>query len=125
MLYIDQPVRAGFSYDTLADGTFNALSTTLHPKAADFSVSGVHMQNETLFLGTLPSLTTNGTANSTRNAAPAVWNLLQTWFREYVIPVLKIRSMLIISRFLTFTLSGNTLSIFVWGTLRPRSGGLH
>lgn len=85
MLYIDQPVKVGFSYDTLANGTFNALSTSLLPVVADFAISGVPEQNETLFVGTFPSLTSNNTANSTGNAAPAVWSVLQTWLEEYVL----------------------------------------
>ncbi|KAF4629190.1 hypothetical protein G7Y89_g8959 [Cudoniella acicularis] len=50
MLYIDQPVQVGFSYDTLANGTFNILSTSLRPVISDFSVSSIPEQNDTLFL---------------------------------------------------------------------------
>lgn len=112
MLYIDQPVQVGFSYYTFANETFNALSTTLLPETADFSASRVPVQNESLFAGTFPSLTTNGTANSVRNAAPAVWNFLYTWFQEYAIPVLKSRSILITSRFPTYKPRRNTLPIW-------------
>ena len=82
MLYIDQPVQVGFSYDILANGTLNAFSTTLLPVIRDFSVTGVPEQNETFFVGTFPSLDSSSTANSTGNAAPAVWSFLQTWFDE-------------------------------------------
>lgn len=50
MLYIDQPVQVGFSYDTLTNGTLDIFSTTLLPVAADFSVSGVPEQTDT-FVG--------------------------------------------------------------------------
>jgi carboxypeptidase C (cathepsin A) len=81
MLYIDQPVQVGFSYDTLANGTFNALSTTLLPVVADFS-EDIPEQNDTFFVGTFPSLNSNSTANSTGNAAPVVWSFLQAWLLE-------------------------------------------
>lgn len=88
MLYIDQPVQVGFSYDTLANGTLNILSSTLLPITANFSVSGVPQQNDSLFVGTFPSLNSSNTANSTGNAAPAVWSFLQTWLTECVLPFL-------------------------------------
>lgn len=81
MLYIDQPVQVGFSYDTLVNGTFNALATDLLPIVADFS-EGVPEQNDTFFVGTFPSLNSKNTANSTGNAAPAVWTFLQAWLQE-------------------------------------------
>lgn len=56
MLYIDRPVQFGFSYGSLANGTLDALSTTLLHVISDFSTSGVPEQNETFFVGTFPSL---------------------------------------------------------------------
>jgi hypothetical protein len=82
MLYIDQPNQVGFSYDTLSNGTLDALSTTLLPVISDFSVSGVPKQNESFFVGTFPSLNSRNTANSTGDASPAVWSFLQTWLEE-------------------------------------------
>ncbi|TVY94449.1 Carboxypeptidase S1-like protein A [Lachnellula willkommii] len=82
MLYVDQPVQVGFSYDTLVNGTFNALATNLLPIVADFS-EGVPEQNDTFFVGTFPSLNSKNTANSTGNAAPAVWTFLQAWLRDF------------------------------------------
>jgi hypothetical protein len=87
MLYIDQPVQVGFSYDILRNGTFDALAQTLLPVIADFSVSGVPEQNETFFVGTFPSLSSNSTANSTGNAVPAVWSFLQAWLQGQVNPL--------------------------------------
>ena len=81
MLYIDQPVQVGFSYDTLANGTFNVLATDLLPAIADFS-EGIPEQNDTFFVGTFPSLNSNYTANSTGNAASAVWTFLKAWLQE-------------------------------------------
>jgi hypothetical protein len=82
MLYIDQPNQVGFSYDTLHNGTLNALSTTLIPVITDFSVTGVPEQNDTTFVGTFPSFNPSTTANSTGNAAPMVWSFLQAWLQE-------------------------------------------
>jgi carboxypeptidase C (cathepsin A) len=81
MLYIDQPVQVGFSYDTLTNGTFNTLSPSLMAVAEDFS-AGTPQQNNTFFVGTFPSLEPGKTANTTINSASAVWNFLQTWIVE-------------------------------------------
>ncbi|KAH8684614.1 Alpha/Beta hydrolase protein [Tricladium varicosporioides] len=89
MLYIDQPVQVGFSYDTLANGTYNALSSTLLPVISDFG-SGIPEQNETFFVGTFPSLDSNNVANSTGNASPALWSFLQAWLSDF--PRNKIRN---------------------------------
>jgi hypothetical protein len=79
MLYIDQPVQVGFSYDTLTNGTLNALSTNLLPVVSDFDLSGVSQQNDTFFVGTFPSLNSSSTAVTTTIAAMAVWEFLQVW----------------------------------------------
>ncbi|KUJ23315.1 alpha/beta-hydrolase [Mollisia scopiformis] len=83
MLYIDQPVQVGFSYDRLANGTLDALSTSLLPVVADFSISGVPMQNDTLFVGTFPSLNSSTTATTSTIAASAVWEFLQAWLNGF------------------------------------------
>ena len=82
MLYIDQPNQVGFSYDTLANGTLDVLSSTLMPLISDFSECGVPTQNETFLVGTFPSLNSSNTANSTGNSSPAIWKFLQTWLEE-------------------------------------------
>lgn len=79
MLYIDQPVQVGFSYDKLVNGTLDALSTSLLPVFSDFSFTGVPKQNDTLFVGTFPSLNSSMTAKTTTIAASAAWEFLQVW----------------------------------------------
>jgi carboxypeptidase D len=111
MLYIDQPVQVGFSYDVLRNGTFDALSQTLLPTIVDFSVSGVPEQNETFFVGTFPFLSLNSTANSTGNAAPAAWSFLQTWLQEYVSILSKV-CLLTNDRFPLYKSPENRLSIW-------------
>lgn len=68
MLYIDQPVQVGFSDDTLANGTLDALSTMLLPVISDFSTTNVPEQNGTFSVGTFPSL--NSITQRTQQAMP-------------------------------------------------------
>ncbi|KAH0563033.1 hypothetical protein GP486_002407 [Trichoglossum hirsutum] len=48
----------------------------------DFS-SGIPVQNNSFFVGTFASQKVNATANSTVNAAHALWHFAQTWFAEF------------------------------------------
>ena len=87
MLYIDQPVQAGYSYDTLSNGTLNTGNLEGFPVEprivlANFS-DGVPEQNNTFFVGTFPSQNQTLTANSTSHAAIALWHFAQTWFQEF------------------------------------------
>lgn len=79
MLYIDQPVQTGFSYDALTNGTLDTTTATITP--TDFS-SGIPEQNNTFYVGTFPSQNPANTANDTANAAKAMWHFAQTWFQE-------------------------------------------
>ncbi|KAL4747104.1 hypothetical protein BDW72DRAFT_22979 [Aspergillus terricola var. indicus] len=79
MLYIDQPNQVGFSYDVATNGTYNQLTGVR-------DVSGwstVPEQNNTFYVGTFPSLNASATANTTENAARALWSFAQTWFTEF------------------------------------------
>ena len=88
MLYIDQPVQVGYSYDTLHNGTLNLVESpldgfenggiTLH----DFSDEEIPDQNATFIVGTFASQNSTYTANSTGHAAVALWHFVQTWFEE-------------------------------------------
>lgn len=80
MLYFDQPVQVGFSYDTLQNVTMNLLNgrvTNLN------DTSPVPEQNNTLLTGTLPSRQPNNTAFGSVNGAVASWHFLQSWFQEF------------------------------------------
>jgi carboxypeptidase C (cathepsin A) len=85
MLYIDQPVQVGFSYDIPTNITLNSDPKSIHfgePRPANFS-SKVPEQNSTFFVGTYGSANPKHTANSTAHAAHAMWHFAQTWFEEF------------------------------------------
>ncbi|ROT36136.1 carboxypeptidase S1 [Sodiomyces alkalinus F11] len=79
MLYIDQPVQVGFSYDTLRNVTRDLLGSvrTLNPG------DPIPQQNTTFHVGTYPSNDRNATAQGSRNAAVSLWHFAQVWFQEF------------------------------------------
>ena len=88
LLYIDQPVQVGFSYDTLINGTLD-LAPSIEEgffggtlSLSNFS-EGVPKQNNTFMVGTFASQNLTYTANSTVHAATALWHFAQTWFEEF------------------------------------------
>ncbi|MCJ1386931.1 hypothetical protein MMC17_010060 [Xylographa soralifera] len=87
MLYIDQPVQVGYSYDTLVNGTLDYLKDGIIT-TEDFSKS-VPQQNNTLRVGTFASQNITHTANSSIHAAHAIWHFAQTFLEEF--PVYKPR----------------------------------
>jgi len=85
MLFIDQPVQVGFSYDVATNCTLNLDNDELfetETKVANFS-SGVPTQNNTFYVGTMSSQTVKSTPNSSAHAAHAIWHFAQTWFEEF------------------------------------------
>ncbi|PVH95835.1 carboxypeptidase-like protein S1 [Periconia macrospinosa] len=80
MLYFDQPVQVGFSYDTLQNVTMDLVNgrVTLLNETTE-----VPEQNSTLLTGTLPSREPNNTAFGSVNGAVASWHFLQSWFQEF------------------------------------------
>ena len=80
MLYIDQPVQTGFSYDSLVNVTVDQISGNV--TVSNFS-KGVPQANNTFLVGTYPSQVSNFSANSTLNGARALWHFAQTWFAEF------------------------------------------
>jgi carboxypeptidase C (cathepsin A) len=79
MLYIDQPVQTGFSYDTLINATYSVIDSVVEP----LPPGDVPKQNNTFLVGTLPSMSPLSTANSTTNAASALWYFAQEFFQEF------------------------------------------
>ena len=77
MLYIDQPVQVGFSYDVLTNVTVNlAAVDDDFPDAvqpADFS-NGVPAQNNTFIVRTMSNQSSQSAPNSTVHAAHALWH---------------------------------------------------
>lgn len=80
LLYIDQPVQVGFSYDVLKNGTVNQLTQ-------DWDVSpwkdGIPKPNNTFGVGTFSSMDMTRATNTTANAGRALWHFLQTWLHEF------------------------------------------
>ena len=87
LLYLDQPVQVGYSYDTLHNATLDLGAsagdfTIANPTISNFS-EGLPQQNNTFYVGTFASQNLTFTANSTSHAATALWHFAQTWFEEF------------------------------------------
>jgi carboxypeptidase C (cathepsin A) len=80
MLYLDQPVQVGMSYDSLTNVTTNI--DTGDVEVADFS-NGVPAQNASFYVGTYASQDANLTTRGTENSARALWHFAQVWFQEF------------------------------------------
>ncbi|KAL2363889.1 hypothetical protein RJZ56_003175 [Blastomyces dermatitidis] len=81
MLYIDQPVQTGHSYDALVNVTAEFVTGDITIK--DFSNNSVPSQNNTFWVGTYPSQNPQNTVNNTLNAARSFWHFAQVWFQEF------------------------------------------
>lgn len=83
MLYIDQPVQTGFSYNSLIKGTFNLETTDTTP----LDTNGVlPKQNTTYRVGTFSSQDLLQTTNTSITSAKALWRFAEHWittFPEY------------------------------------------
>ncbi|KAL2831590.1 Alpha/Beta hydrolase protein [Aspergillus pseudoustus] len=80
VLWIDQPVQTGFSYDKLTPATIDYSTSSITPISENQEVPAV---NHTFNVGVFGSQDYNGTANSTTNAAVDMWNFLQVWLNEF------------------------------------------
>lgn len=80
MLFLDQPVQVGMSYDTLTNITNNI--DTGEVKVVDFSTD-VPAQNNSFYVGTYASQNFNLTTRGTENSARALWHFAQVWFQEF------------------------------------------
>jgi hypothetical protein len=76
MLYIDQPVQVGFSYDTLVNGTLDLFSQIFTP-SPDFAGA-----NATNLAGIRPSQDVNSTAGTSKASARTLWHFSQVFFSE-------------------------------------------
>ncbi|XDG02163.1 hypothetical protein ABKA04_001778 [Annulohypoxylon sp. FPYF3050] len=77
VLYVDQPVQTGFSYDIVTDGFLN-----LETGDVVFSDSDDE-GNITFVPGKFSSQNVANTANTTQNAARQFWNFLQVWTQDF------------------------------------------
>ncbi|KAF1985629.1 putative carboxypeptidase S1 [Aulographum hederae CBS 113979] len=82
MLYIDQPVQTGWSFDNLMNGTLD-VSGSITPLPPNAPAEVPLNVNWTVLPGTFPSESTRSTANGTANAARTMWHFAQVWFQEF------------------------------------------
>lgn len=80
MLFLDQPVQVGLSYDKLVNVTSNLETGTI--RVANFT-NDIPAQNNSFYVGTYPSQDANLTTRGTENSARALWNFAQVWFQEF------------------------------------------
>lgn len=88
MLYVDQPVTAGFSYSKAINATWNLLwdgsDGTYTPVVPFEAYNGsVPAENSTLFYGTFPDQNPALTANNSVIAARALWHFSQLFFGDF------------------------------------------
>lgn len=79
MLYIDQPVQSGFSFQTLINGTLDLLSDTVTEIA---SSSKLPPTNETFKVGTFASQDPLLTTNTSVTSAKALWHFAENWLTQ-------------------------------------------
>ncbi|KAI1078719.1 carboxypeptidase S1 [Whalleya microplaca] len=75
VLYIDQPVQSGFSYDIPTPGLLDIETGNIIPNSSEV--------NTTTIPGIFSSQNVNNTANTTENAAVHFWNFLQVWSKDF------------------------------------------
>lgn len=82
MLYIDQPVQTGFSYDVLANGTIEEVASPYAVTSVDAADVHALDLNTTYLLGTFSSQNPNNTMNTSPGAAKVAWHFMQTWIQQ-------------------------------------------
>ncbi|RPA93452.1 carboxypeptidase S1 [Choiromyces venosus 120613-1] len=84
MLFIDQPVQVGFSYDNLHNGTWGWNS---EKKKWEYKLVGfqgeIPPNNATFYTGTFPSMETKYATNSTHTSSEAFWYAMQGWTEAF------------------------------------------
>lgn len=80
MLYIDQPVQTGFSYNSLINGTFNLETSDTIPLNA---ASVLPKQNATYRIGTFSNQDPLQTTNTSITSARALWRFAEHWFTSF------------------------------------------
>jgi hypothetical protein len=77
MLYLDQPVQVGFSYDQLVPSVLDLLTGAVTP------ANGSQMSSAISVTGILPSQNPSSAANTTANAARIIWQFTQIWLQDF------------------------------------------
>lgn len=89
MLYVDQPVGTGFSYDALVKSTqdllFNGGASVSDTGIVPFEAYGgkVPAENTTFKYGVFPTQNPKHTALTTGTAAIVLWKFAQAWFASF------------------------------------------
>lgn len=78
ILYLDQPVHTGFSYDVPTNGTLDLTTGDIDVTSGETSPP----DSTTRIPGVFSSQDPTTTANTTANAARHFWNFLQLWQRD-------------------------------------------
>ncbi|KAK8102784.1 hypothetical protein PG984_015930 [Apiospora sp. TS-2023a] len=78
LLYIDQPVQTGFSYDVATPGVMDMITGQIYP-----AESWEGTLNYTAYKGTFSSQDSSKMVNTTAVAAEAIWEFLQVWMSEF------------------------------------------
>lgn len=82
MLYLDQPVQVGFSYDSLINGTIEETASPFVVTPYNATQGSPNIKYHAYCWG-LSSQKVSNTANTTSTAALAAWHFMQIWIHEY------------------------------------------
>ena len=80
LLYIDQPVQSGFSYDALVSGILQQVPGIYTPEP--FTSDPPFQPNSTTTYGTIPSQILSHTANTSQQVARQLYQFTQVWVNE-------------------------------------------
>ncbi|KAJ9609979.1 hypothetical protein H2200_006309 [Cladophialophora chaetospira] len=81
MLFIDQPVQTGFSFDTLVNGTYNLTDEIIQP--LDFNSSFAAYIDPLTSFGTFSTQDPLHTTNTTVSSGRAVWHFAEHWLSSF------------------------------------------
>ena len=79
MLYVDQPVMAGFSYSTIVNGIMDLIQNGIVPVDSPDQFT---QTNSTTVPATISLPDPSATLNTTAQVARAMWHFAQVWFQE-------------------------------------------
>jgi hypothetical protein len=91
LLYIDQPLQVGYSYDYLVNGTIDEVKTPFQYKPANF-LAGVPETNLTFLTGTFASQQPYNAPNTSVVAASFIYDFMQPWMQEYALELFSTNS---------------------------------
>ena len=81
MLFVDQPLGAGFSYSSLVNATYSQLTNAV--TLTDFTQGIPFTPNITVIPGTVNNPDLAFTANNSDIAAKGMWHFAQVWFQTF------------------------------------------